>query len=223
MEIEWLPLGQSRSDKLRAAHYQWVGMPPGLTPELASKFMLGFHGGKTISDMIGQGDSYICSLVRFKKHCNRNPEWGAEARRLSKANSDTKKATTSHKANATQEYCLKGLHAMTPDNVLVWRSSGRRQCPACQAVTQANPPVHAVVASLDKIKADLSRGISIAEMMKRQKINTRPFYHFRTLNPDFDQFVREATQNKGARRNVRAVQVHISNVRQENNDYHANP
>ncbi len=109
MEIEWLPLGQSRSDKLRAAHYQWVGMPPGLTPELASKFMLGFHGGKTISDMIGQGDSYICSLVRLKKHCKRNPEWGAEPRRLSKANSDTKKATTSHKANATQEYCLKGL------------------------------------------------------------------------------------------------------------------
>ncbi len=86
---------------------------------------------------------------------------------------------------------------MTPDNVLVWRSSGRRQCRACQAVTQANPPVHAVVASLDKIKADLSRGVSIAEMMKRQKINTRPFYHFRTLNPDFDRFRTRGNAEQG--------------------------
>ena len=40
MEIELLPFGRSLSDKLRAAHYKWLGMPSGLTPELASRLGL---------------------------------------------------------------------------------------------------------------------------------------------------------------------------------------
>jgi hypothetical protein len=63
MEIERLPLGESLSDKLRAAHYKWVGMPPGLTPELASKFMLGLHGGRTVKDMTDNGEHYICRSI----------------------------------------------------------------------------------------------------------------------------------------------------------------
>jgi hypothetical protein len=46
MEIERLPFGQFHADKMRAAHYRWVDMPPGLSPESASKFMLMLRGGK---------------------------------------------------------------------------------------------------------------------------------------------------------------------------------
>ena len=50
MEIERVPFGQSHAEKIRVAHYKWLNMPAGLTPELSSKFMLGFHGGKTVRD-----------------------------------------------------------------------------------------------------------------------------------------------------------------------------
>src|ERR1700716_4096043 len=96
MEVEWVPLGQSLADKIRAAHYKWLGMPPGLTPELASKFMLGLHSGKTVKDMTDAGSAhYVCSTDRFKKHCAMHPEWGVEARRLSHINSRAKKSANS--------------------------------------------------------------------------------------------------------------------------------
>jgi hypothetical protein len=85
MEIECLR-AQSFGDKHRAAWAQWVGIPSGLTPELASKFMLNLHGGKTIRDMTSNGEHHICSLARFEKHCQLNPEWGAEVHKLSWAN-----------------------------------------------------------------------------------------------------------------------------------------
>jgi hypothetical protein len=83
MEIERLPFGQSPSDKLRAAHYKWVNMPSGLTPELASKFRLGLHGGKTIRDMTTAGGrDYICSDARFPRSGHpwqaHHPEGGME-------------------------------------------------------------------------------------------------------------------------------------------------
>jgi hypothetical protein len=68
MEIERLPQGQSFGDRHRAACSQWIGMPPGLTPELASKFMLGFHDGKTIRDRRshtnGHWDRPTCAQAR---------------------------------------------------------------------------------------------------------------------------------------------------------------
>jgi hypothetical protein len=76
MEIERIPFGQSPFDKLPAAHYRWVNIPTGLTPELAGKPMLGLHGGKTVKDMTSNGEHHICSFDRFNKHCELNPEWG---------------------------------------------------------------------------------------------------------------------------------------------------
>src|ERR1700692_2058684 len=103
MEIERLPLGQSFGDRHRTACARWVGTPSGLTPELASKFMLGLHGGKTVKDMTSNGKHHICSLARFEKHCQLNPEWGAEARRTSKASFIAKEKAANPKKLATQE------------------------------------------------------------------------------------------------------------------------
>lgn len=77
------------------------------------------------------------------------------------------------------------------------------------------------MANLDKIKANLSRGVTVNDMMVKLKINRRPFYYYRTLDPAFNQFVLDATQNKGVRRSVRAVRVHVATVHEQNNDYHA--
>jgi hypothetical protein len=40
MEIELLPFGQSLAEKIRAAHYKWLNMPPGIPPDLAIEFMV---------------------------------------------------------------------------------------------------------------------------------------------------------------------------------------
>jgi hypothetical protein len=119
MEMERLPIGQSLSDKQRAAHYKWVNMPPGLSPELASKFKLGLHGGNTIRDMTSADtDNYICSTDRFKKHCELNPDWWSESEaKLNVLNANKKKSANAYLANLT--ICKNGLHAMTPDNVKV--------------------------------------------------------------------------------------------------------
>jgi hypothetical protein len=133
MEIERLPRGQSFGDKHRAAWAQWAGMPPGLTPELASKFMLNLHGGMTIRDMTFNGEHYICSLARFEKHCQLNPEWGVAARKLSWKNFKKKSRESSHQRRRTAEMCLKGLHPMVGDNVMISHKKNRqwRQCLAC--------------------------------------------------------------------------------------------
>jgi hypothetical protein len=122
-KIERLPLGQSQADKCRSRWARWVGTPPGLPPELASKFMLGLHGGKTIKDMTHYGDDHICSHDRFQKHCELNPEWGVEARRLSLLNFKTKASIASPKRGLKFEFCSSGRHRMEGDNV--WQSKTR--------------------------------------------------------------------------------------------------
>jgi hypothetical protein len=48
MEIERLPLGQSRADKCRAAILKWRNMPPGIPPETAVDFMARLQAASTI-------------------------------------------------------------------------------------------------------------------------------------------------------------------------------
>src|SRR5206468_2706893 len=63
--------------------------PPGMSPELADEFMAGLKAGKTLR-MLTSGDKKCGPAMvtprRFKKHCELNPEWGAEAERLAKKN-----------------------------------------------------------------------------------------------------------------------------------------
>jgi hypothetical protein len=88
MEMEWLPLGQSLADKHRAAELKWRGKPPGMPPEVAVEFMEKLKAGSTIRKLTGGGKfgPARVSADRFKKHCDLNPIWAAEARRISDAN-----------------------------------------------------------------------------------------------------------------------------------------
>jgi hypothetical protein len=88
-KIERLPFGQSHADKCRAGNLRWLNMPPGIPPEMATQFMAGLRSGKTLR-ILTSGDKKsgpaIVTPGRFKKHCQLNPEWGAEAMRLAKEN-----------------------------------------------------------------------------------------------------------------------------------------
>ncbi|SHK61491.1 hypothetical protein [Bradyrhizobium lablabi] len=232
MENERLSYGQSRAEKMRAAHYKWVGMPPGLTPELASKFMLGLYGGKTITNMTSAGEHYICSFDRFNKHCELNPQWGSEARKASRASFIAKEKASNPKKRATQIMCLKGLHAMMPDNVMMHK--GRRNCLTCWRHAFKNPPTHTILPVLDQIKEKLSRGVSLGEITNGKVtgggkvdrslvlVRSNVLYRYRELNPDFDEFVRRATSKSSSRgQRIRQTRVRTAARRNSNNDYQA--
>jgi hypothetical protein len=90
MEIEHLPFDQSRADKCRAAELKWRGMPPGIPPEMAVEFMEKLKAGSTIRKLTVGGKHLAPAVVsrdRFKKHCELNQRWAAQARILSDANS----------------------------------------------------------------------------------------------------------------------------------------
>jgi hypothetical protein len=88
MEIKRLPFGQSHADKIRAAHYKWVNMPPGIPPDMAIDFMERLKAGSTIGKLTGGGKRGppMVSYDRFKKHCELHPDWAVEARRISQSN-----------------------------------------------------------------------------------------------------------------------------------------
>lgn len=235
MESELLPLGQSLSDKLRAAHYKWVDMPPGLTPELASKFMFGLHAGKTVKDMTDVGEHYICSFSRFKKQCELNAEWGAEAKKLSWANFVKKSRMSSHQRKLTAEMCLKGLHPMTGDNVMISHKKNRqwRQCLACRRFAAQTPPLASILAVVNVIKEKIVKGISISEITHGRptgggKIDrslilapANKFSYLRKTDPEFDLFIREHTKNNNSRgQRIRHTRIHTATVRDNNNDYY---
>ncbi len=106
METERLPLGQSLADKHRAAELRWRGMPPGLPPDIAADFMAELKGGKTVR-VLTNGPGALCGLARYKKHCELNPEWGALANQLAKANA---KAANVLKGapNRNRTHCING-------------------------------------------------------------------------------------------------------------------
>ena len=236
MEMERLPLGQSYSDKQRAAHYKWVNMPSGLTPELASKFMLGLHGGKTIRDMTdAKKEHYICSMERFRKHCALNEEWGAEARKKSWTNFTTKKKVSNVLGQATREVCLKGLHPMTGDNLRIDPSTGRRACLACRYFARDNPPPMTPEV-LAEVKQALQAGLSQSAICNGHPVgggkvdkkliltSTHKFYNQRRIDPEFDKFVATHIAEsgvRGQRARWRRVKTHIRTAaaREEANEF----
>jgi hypothetical protein len=235
MEIERLPRGKSFGEKHRAAWAQWVGTPSGLTPELASKFMLNLHVGKTTRDMTSNREHHICSFARFEKHCQLNPEWGVEVRKLSWANFVKKSRESSHQRRRTLEMCLKGLHPMTGDNVMISHKKNRqwRQCLACRRLAAKNPPMASILAIVDVIKEKIVKGASISEITQgrptgggkrnRSLILAPPnkFSSLRRTNPEFDQFIRENTKENSSRgQRIRHTRVRTASVRDDNNDYY---
>ena len=219
-------------------------MPPGLPAELADELMARIVGGDTIGDLTNPApvvdslSSYIPPMVsadRLRKHCEQNPEWGAKVRRLSWENFKKKSRKSSHQRRRTAEMCLKGLHPITGDNVMISHKKNRqwRQCLACRRFAAKNPPMASILAIVDVIKEKIVRGVSISEITQgrptgggernRSLILALPnkFASLRRTNPEFDQFIREHTKENSARgQRIRHTRVRTAVVRDDNNDYY---
>ena len=145
MEIERLPLGQSHADKCRSGNLKWRGMPPGLPPEMAVEFMAALRSGQTLR-ILTSGDKTPAMVTpdRFKKHCELNPEWGAEAVRLAKENQQAAARVTatvtlnlarerSAASRRNSQTCING-HVRTLENTFYVRNDRQnlvRRCKDC--------------------------------------------------------------------------------------------
>src|SRR6266404_632367 len=128
MEIELLPLGQSLADKHRAAELRWRGKPAGIPPEMAIEFMAKLNAGSTVPKLTvgGKFGPSIVSYERFKKHCELNPIWAAEARRVSNANGRSLKGARVRSLT----HCKHGHH-LSGDNLYIAPGRNERKCLTC--------------------------------------------------------------------------------------------
>jgi hypothetical protein len=244
MEIKRLPLGQSHADKCRAGTLKWQGVPPGIPPEMVDEFMARIVAGETVRDLTNPKPAvdptapYIPPMVsadRVRKHCERNPEWGVEVRKLSWENFKKKSRASSHQRRRTAEMCLKGLHPMVGDNVMISHKKNRqwRQCLACRRLAAQKPPLESILAIVDVIKEKIIRGTSIGEICHGKPTGGGPinrsliltmynkFSYLRETSAEFDQFVREHTKNNNSRgQRIRYTRVRTAAVRDERNDYY---
>lgn len=134
MESKRLPFGQSHADKIRAAHYRWVNMPPGIPPDMAVDFMEKLKDGSTIGKLTGGGKKGppMVSYDRFKKHCELHPDWAVEARRISQINIKTLKGA----ARRARTHCSRGheyaVHGLGYKSHINGRSY--RYCKLCNKI-----------------------------------------------------------------------------------------
>ena len=108
--------------------------------------------GHTVRDLTSPGrKSYLVPESRFKVHLALDPGWAKRVAKLNQANISRKhKENSGHRA-ATQEYCLKGLHRMTGDNVMIVNAIGHRRCRICHYAAAAGHPMP--VEKVEEIKA----------------------------------------------------------------------
>ena len=138
MEIEWVLLGQSLADKHRAAELKWRGKPPGMPPEVAVEFMEKLKAGSTIRKLTGGGKfgPARVSADRFKKHCDLNPIWAAEARRISDANGRHGRGVLLRQ----RTHCKNG-HSLEGAFVRRYRGGTIRACKICDTFGETEEPI----------------------------------------------------------------------------------
>lgn len=128
----------ARRDKIRIGRLRWLGKPPGLPPWMVERVERRMAKGRTIEDLTrGVSKFYMVTYTRFNKHCELNPQWGERIFKLNKA-SITKKKKRKSIGNRllTQEVCLKGLHPMKGNNLIVYKN-GHRRCRECRTLTDS--------------------------------------------------------------------------------------
>jgi hypothetical protein len=189
MEIERLPLGQSLADKHRAAALKWRGKPPGIPPDLAVEFMAKLKAGSTIRKLTGGGvlGPAIVTLDRFKKHCELNPEWGDEARRISDVNSRALKGSRER----SKTHCKNG-HPFAGDNLYVPPGGRERRCWACMR-HNAKFGRRVSEEQARRVVDALRHGETIATITKNGSpayvLTNRALFLFRQRNPQFGRLV----------------------------------
>jgi hypothetical protein len=214
-----------------------------MTPAQANTAMSAMVAGQS-KRQFTQGKSPIVTPRKLRKHCASYPTYGAEIARLSEkniANVNARKSANSRTRRLTAVVCMKGLHQMTPDNILRRKDSRRcnwRQCKACYEATLVKPPVRALEKiQIEEIKRDILNGASISQIchgrptgggkVDRSLVRARPnvFKYLRQVNADFDRFMQENyTHSLSAAQKIRwsriKTRILTATARDESNDYY---
>lgn len=176
--------------------------PTLMTPAQVTECMKAFRNGLTLRRITGGGKlgKMIVSLTKLKAHRAAYPEWGAEAMRLAAVNATAANDGKGHRRNQT--HCKFG-HPLSGSNIRFEGPVRRfRRCLACQRRQEANPPLP-TAETIEAVKAALVGGKTISLIcngvfdgkvgVAEPILQFRNLKRYRTLNPDFDEFVREAT------------------------------
>jgi hypothetical protein len=212
----------------RAAELRWRGMPPGLPLEMAVEFMTKLEAGSTVRRLTGGGKKSGPAMVsydRFKKHCELNPTWAAQARKISDVNGRLGKGARLR----NRTHCLNG-HPFAGKNLYIFPGGKERKCVTCMKL-RYEAPVPATAEQIQQVTAALNAGKTIGQICwgKRDgRVTEVPILNFRKLklhrklNPAFDRFVLSATYDnncRGQRRRYRPERVRIEIVRSQSADF----
>jgi hypothetical protein len=217
----------SHADRSRAGELKWRGAPPGMSPAMANEFMEGLKTGSTIAKLtLGyKSAKYLVSYERFKKHCELDPEWAAEARRISRANGLIGKGVRLR--NLT--HCKYG-HPLSGANI-AREPNGRRKCLTC-VKRREQAPIPPAKEQVQQMTAALNRGSSLTLVCTGRVGGLRvqaPIFGFRKLklyrrmDPAFDRFVTTATaqsNSKGQQRRHNPTKIRVETSRAETNDFY---
>jgi hypothetical protein len=181
---------QSHADLIRAGLSKWRGMPPGIPPAMADEFMQKLKAGSTIRKLTGGGKKFGPAMVgydRFKKHCELNPTWAAEARRISEVNGRLGKGAL--KRNRTR--CKNG-HPLSGSNLYLAPGRWERKCRICMKERDECKRRVSEQQAMLVVEA-LNDGKTISNITKPGTntyiLNHRALLLFRQKHPKFDRFV----------------------------------
>jgi hypothetical protein len=230
MANELLPFGQSLADKHRVAELKWRGKPPGIPPEMAVEFMEKLKAGSTVRKLTAGGKILgpaMVSFDRFKEHCELNPRWAAEARRISDANGRRGKGVLLRQ----RTHCKNG-HSLKDAFVRQYRGWTIRACKICESIRRNRGGI-ITPEVITAVRNALDRGVTINQIMHGRPagggavnpslriVDAAALARYRRENPDFHRYVIEATkgnQSRGLR--IRWTRVRTSSVRDDNNEYY---
>lgn len=216
----------SHADKCRAAELKWRGAAPGLPAEMAIKFMSALQAGSTLRYLISGGiqhaDTFIVGAARFNKHCELNPDWGAEALRLANANRKVVEKKRSPLARGVM-VCKRG-HSLAGAPVYMKEGYPYRFCKECRKMREHRGGILRPETE-QKIKAALERGASISSITasggSNYLVTHASFKAYRRLNPDIDALAQSIISTAHVRsQKLRWVRVRNSEIRDSNNDYY---
>ncbi|MHC1947280.1 hypothetical protein IF803_23145 [Bradyrhizobium sp. UFLA06-06] len=201
-----------------------VTQPKGLTDEKAQRIMLGLREGKTPRELWvrpGQLEAY------FSGH----PEFAREARPLIEANG---KAARARKGDyfRSKTHCKRG-HPLTPDNVYLfpYRNALGRKCKLCTKLHSEAPPLP-TEDQVKRVTAALNSGQTLnlictgkvaGKIVASRIMGFNKLKVYRARNPDFDKFIRAATEDhnsNGQLRRWNSQPTRTDQVRAQNNDYY---
>ena len=212
----------SRSDVYRARELKWRHAPPGMTAELAEDFMSKLKAGSTIRQLTAGGEKLgpaTVSYQRFKKHCDLNPDWAAEALQISKANTRVLKIARFR----AMTHCKFG-HSLADARLYQMDGYVARHCRQCGIIRARRggvikPGVAEQVRDLLKKNAPISSFTS-----KRNGGYVLSHITFTRLRKDDAEIDAHAARviagSKKRAAHIRLVRYRNQSKRNENNDYY---